>query len=287
MAGGERTAGRTVTAFKEHKEFAGARLCDVHRMTFPQDTVTPPHYADTLEILLCRNLKGTAVIDGNAYPLAGTQAFYIAPNVVHSVYYRKNDGDVRVVKVNLERMRAVMDFEEILRRSGRMPENVPQVLPPSEELDRIAEAYRRNDSLTAVLEATLQLLRQLVACTPPQTQPVSADRQAQLRQVIDWTERNFSRKITLEEAAAQVGYDKHYFCWKFKAVTGITYVNYVNQLRIDRACALLRGGMDVRQAGEQCGIENDSYFSALFKRIMGVTPKQYRLQSAAFPENGR
>ena len=51
--------------------------------------------------------------------------------------------------------------------------------------------------------------------------------------------------------------------------------------------ALLRGGMDVRQAGEQCGIENDSYFSALFKRIMGVTPKQYRLQSAAFPENGR
>ena len=90
-----------------------------------------------------------------------------------------------------------------------------------------------------------------------------------------------------EEAAAQVGYDKHYFCWKFKVVTGITYVNYVNQLRIDRACALLRGGMDVRQAGEQCGIENDSYFSALFKRIMGVTPKQYRLQSAAFPENGR
>ena len=81
---------RIITAFKEHKEFQKNRPWDVNDMFFPTDIVTPPHYADTIKILLCRNIKGTAFIGGNRFDVSGEKVFFIAPNVIHSMQYQKS-----------------------------------------------------------------------------------------------------------------------------------------------------------------------------------------------------
>ena len=86
-----------ITAFKEHKIFKHNRPWDINTMTFSADITTPPHYADTIEVLLCCNAKGDIYIGGNKFELCGTQIFYIPPRVVHSVFYKKCDGFVKVL----------------------------------------------------------------------------------------------------------------------------------------------------------------------------------------------
>ena len=99
-----------------------------------------------------------------------------------------------------------------------------------------------------------------------------------LRKIINWTEKNYLNKISIDEVAHIVGYEKHYFCNKFKKLTGISYINYVNNLRIQHACRMLANGNSVSTVCDECGFENLSYFVQLFKKFVGVTPKTYSVK---------
>ena len=100
-----------------------------------------------------------------------------------------------------------------------------------------------------------------------------------LRKVILCTEQHLGEKISLQNAANLVGYEKHYFCNKFKNLTGISYMNYVNNLRIQYACELLTKGETASSVCEQCGFDNLSYFIQLFKKITGTTPKAFSAET--------
>ena len=78
-----------MTAFKEHKIFKQNRPWDVNKMIFPTKITAPPHYADTIEVLLCCDLVGDIYIGGNKFELCGKQIFYIPPRIVHSVFTKK------------------------------------------------------------------------------------------------------------------------------------------------------------------------------------------------------
>jgi len=97
----------------------------------------------------------------------------------------------------------------------------------------------------------------------------------ELREIINWTEQNFTRRISLDEVSGEFGYTKHYFCQKFKKATGITYLTYLNNLRISHACRLLKAGKSIGDTCDECGFEDMSYFIQLFKKITGITPKKY------------
>lgn len=58
-----------MTAFKEHKIFKQNRPWDVNKMIFPTKITAPPHYADTIEVLLCCDLVGDIYIGGNKFEL--------------------------------------------------------------------------------------------------------------------------------------------------------------------------------------------------------------------------
>ncbi|MEK6796738.1 MAG: AraC family transcriptional regulator [Spirochaetota bacterium] len=64
-------------------------------------------------------------------------------------------------------------------------------------------------------------------------------------------------------------------CRRFKAETGTTIVQYMNRMRIDSAKRLLRSGKSVGETANTLGFGTIYYFSALFKRSVGVSPKAY------------
>jgi transcriptional regulator GlxA family with amidase domain len=64
---------------------------------------------------------------------------------------------------------------------------------------------------------------------------------------------------------------------RFKAATGLSLIDYVQNLRIEEAKRLLEtGGLSVEEICGQAGYENPSFFSRLFKRRCGLTPAGYR-----------
>lgn len=272
---------KVMTAFKEYKEFQKKRPWDVNTMYFPSSIITPPHYAETIEMLLCCNIKGTAYIGGNQYELEGKQAFFIAPNVIHSMQYLQSDGHVTVIKFHPDGLLPLINLQNILAEADMDFGTLSCYLPEYNRLLAPVEQLRTSnsgtvDTIYAIL-SIFQILQQY-STTSETIQPHIPTYDDSLREIISWTEQHFTEKISLEEIAAKVGYNKHYFCNKFKAATGETYLQYLNNLRIFHACKLLKKGQTLNEICDKCGFENMSYFIQLFKKIVGTTPKQYALE---------
>ena len=68
---------------------------------------------------------------------------------------------------------------------------------------------------------------------------------------------------------------KGYFCKFFKSISGITYITFLNQVRIEKATDLLKAGYNVTECAMACGFESISYFVQMFKRNLGCTPGQF------------
>ena len=76
--------------------------------------------------------------------------------------------------------------------------------------------------------------------------------------------------------AEHVGMNRSSFCTFFKKATGQTYITYLNKLRVDRACYLLRQGkFNVTEVCYMVGFNDVPYFNRCFRNNRGMSPKDY------------
>ncbi len=98
-----------------------------------------------------------------------------------------------------------------------------------------------------------------------------------INQVYEYTISNFRENISLEHVASITNQSRSAFCRYFKAHTRKSYVEYLTEIRIAYACELLReGNHDVTRASFASGFNNLSNFNRQFKKVMNVTPREYR-----------
>ncbi|MCI8549658.1 MAG: AraC family transcriptional regulator [Lachnospiraceae bacterium] len=89
--------------------------------------------------------------------------------------------------------------------------------------------------------------------------------------------RNFSTPITLEDAAAHIHLSPAYFSTFFKQATGSSFKEYLNKIRIKESKRLLANSdYSIIDIAVAVGFSDQSYFSRVFKKYTGLTPKQYR-----------
>lgn len=101
--------------------------------------------------------------------------------------------------------------------------------------------------------------------------------EARLNRVLDFINQNLAKDLRLWELAQLAGMSPHYFCELFKASTGMTAYQYVLRARMDRAKQYLRDPkMTVAGAGLAVGFDDQSHFTKVFRRMIGVTPMNYR-----------
>jgi len=94
---------------------------------------------------------------------------------------------------------------------------------------------------------------------------------------IHYMKENTGKHLTLKEISGYTGFSQTHISTLFKQQTGHSPLNYFNLLKIQQACHLLdTTGMKVNQICHKVGIEDCYYFSRLFKKIMGLSPKQYQ-----------
>jgi YesN/AraC family two-component response regulator len=98
-----------------------------------------------------------------------------------------------------------------------------------------------------------------------------------LRRAERYIWENYTRKISLKEAAKAAGLSSPYFSSIFKKEMGENFSNYLNRLRVERAMAMLTGtAKPLNEIAKLCGFEDQSWFSKTFKRITGASPGKYR-----------
>ena len=84
--------------------------------------------------------------------------------------------------------------------------------------------------------------------------------------------------MTLDDLSQRFYINKYYLTKLFKQTYGVTVNSYLLQIRITRAKQLLRfTDLSVEMIGEKWGISDPNYFNRAFKKIVGLTPRRYRM----------
>ena len=92
-----------------------------------------------------------------------------------------------------------------------------------------------------------------------------------------YIEENISRKISLSEVAELVNMSDSAFSHFFKKKTGISFITYVNNLRVAKACELLiNTSLSASEICYDCGFNNKSNFIRIFTQRKNMTPIEYR-----------
>ena len=99
----------------------------------------------------------------------------------------------------------------------------------------------------------------------------------QMQRIRDFVEAHLDTDIRLDMMAAVSGRSTEYFVRVFKATAGVSPYQYVLNLRIERAKALLGvEGSSIADVALQCGFSHQEHLTRMFRRFTGVTPGRYR-----------
>lgn len=100
---------------------------------------------------------------------------------------------------------------------------------------------------------------------------------AEIKAVCDYLEQNYADTITLEKLSSVTGLSKYYLLHCFTRQKGISPYSYLETVRISKAKQLLEQGETSTDVAFMTGFHDQSHFSNYFKKLIGLTPRQYSL----------
>lgn len=90
-------------------------------------------------------------------------------------------------------------------------------------------------------------------------------------------EENYKKDISLEDVSRTVDISSYYFSKLFKEETGENFIEYLTSIRIENAKKLLQNkDISIKNVCVDTGYSDPNYFSRIFKKLVGVTPTEYR-----------
>ncbi|GKU84480.1 response regulator [Niallia sp. NCCP-28] len=94
-----------------------------------------------------------------------------------------------------------------------------------------------------------------------------------------YLQNNFNREIKLQEISEQFYISREYVSRKFKQEFNVNISDYIVQVRINKAKSLLKNSqLKIYEIANMVGYQDDKYFRKVFKKVMGITPNEYRDQ---------
>lgn len=109
--------------------------------------------------------------------------------------------------------------------------------------------------------------------------PTKAQYKPETRKIIEIINRNYNKKISLNSISEEVNLSPSYLCRMFKSDVGMSVTAYINKLRMEKAGELIRiqdPYTYMKEIAVSVGIEDQLYFSRMFKKYFGLTPSEYR-----------
>ena len=205
------------------------------------------------------------------------QAAQSSRDAVHAIVVRFRDdflGDDFLQKPELQPVRELLRrAQRGLQITGRTRQQIAALM---QELAR-ATGLQRIVLLLSILDE-LARSRDVRPLSSAKFLPeLHAGDQDRMSRVLGHIHEHLMEEISRDEVAARASLSAGAFSRFFKTRTGKTLPQYVNELRIGRACSRLMETDDkVSDVALDCGFENLSGFNRQFLRVAGMTPKDYR-----------
>jgi len=151
-------------------------------------------------------------------------------------------------------------------------------------LSLLSEYRQRQPGYEAVVQALfIQLIVLLHRSLLDST--AASNSRSKVQEAIRYIKRNYQGNITLKQVAEYSFLSESHLQKLFKQATGVSFISYVQSLRVQRCCELLKTtGMTVQQIAGAVGYQDMKYFHSLFRQRTGMTPREYRKHGETVPE---
>lgn len=98
-----------------------------------------------------------------------------------------------------------------------------------------------------------------------------------VKEAKEYVEEHYTENLTVKEVAGIIGISSGYLSTMFNQSMGQSFVDYLNQLKINHACVYLEQNyLKVYEIAYKVGFQDEKYFTKVFKKIKGITPKEYK-----------
>ena len=247
----------------------------------------PAHWHEAMEILFCLNGSIHIHVEHEPIILRRNQLIVFDSKEVHSIHSDSKLYMFLCIHVDKKQLSIYCPDLELYHIKCRP---VPLDDPKSTQYIRICQLAHDQTRMNVENESTstmrsdgtallmlADLIRYFSVYSLPGVTIGTSQSNDTLREIISYVNEHYTEKLSLEEVADQVGFSREYFCRFFKKHMGITFLRYLNEVRISHAGRLLMNtDMSISEVMNKSGFSNQTIFNRLFKEIYGLTPRQAR-----------
>ncbi len=96
-------------------------------------------------------------------------------------------------------------------------------------------------------------------------------------EVINYLEAHYEQRAVLQSFCGKFHYSLPYVSRRFRQETGMTALDYLQKIRVEKCCGMLAGSnQSIQSIAREAGYEDTKFFNQVFKRLVGLTPGEYR-----------
>lgn len=245
------------------------------------------YHMDRLEIIYVVEGEGVHTVGENAYQTKAGDLILLNQKVPHEEKNRGKEGMrfyvCAVTGLHLKGMKEnhmIKEGECPVIHTKREDEGVEQIfLALLKEGKRTGSFTKEICSLlAAALIVKIIEIKNMSEAVEDRTERGKEIQDGDIvKQVREYLDKNYLKKVNLNQIAEAVSVSSFYLDRMFKKETGISVTQYLIHRKLGHAQSLLTDTDDsVVKIAEMVGYDNPSYFSQLFKKKFGMTPKEYR-----------
>ncbi|MFD1631999.1 AraC family transcriptional regulator [Pseudopedobacter beijingensis] len=286
---------------KKRKGFSGERIIDLLKNSFAKDKrelgmplsfskigffpdakfqYNDENNDEDYILIYCVDGRGYSEINNKVYDL-GAGEFVIIPKGLNTKYYADGDNPWSFYwfyfKDNDEIIKQILAFFYKFNKNykGFLEYGTERMALFNTVFDRLNKGYS-DDNLIMLNICLMNFLTSLsFIITEGETSFHKG--QGRISQSIEKMNKHLETSISLETLAKDINLSVSQFSLLFKNRTGVSPIDYFNQLKIQNACKYLDNtSMQIKEIAYKIGIHDAAYFSRLFKKIKGVSPADYR-----------
>ncbi|GAB2570649.1 AraC family transcriptional regulator [Spirosoma areae] len=262
---------------------------------------TPWHYHPDIELVLVTKSSGKRIIGNHITDFTNGDLALIGPSLPHiyrndEVYYEPDStlvaesivihflphflGEPFWQSPEMAPVRALVQRAAVgLSITGATRDTVAQQLVGLFEQHGMQRLVGFLTIMTLLAERSIALSNDLM---PLSTQPIEGnnpEEDEKLTRIMTFISKHAKRQITLDELASEVSMSVPSVCRFFKKRTRKTPIEFINELKISRACSLLmQSGKTISEIAYDSGFNNLSNFNRQFRSVKGVNPQEFRRQ---------
>lgn len=253
-----------------------------------------PHIHDFFQIIYCRQGSLTHTVNLETAKLFRGDIFIVPPNTPHHISSCDKDTIINQISFKYEFIAASC---APLEMSCKFLKNLsihgiimPRISPMSEDIylfestvgkiriEFINNRPGREEIIRSCLLTLTTIISRMYIWNGSSIVTLLDNKQQRINNCIAYIDSRYYENISLEQISKMAALSVPTFCDMFKSTTGLSFKDYLNKKRIEKAKSLLACGEGITEAAYICGYNDFSTFYRNFVKFTGMMPSEFKKQ---------